>query len=145
GSRTSQRSASVSTPSPAISAAACSQRSSLRAQSTTFAPPSARACAMWRPMPLPPPVTMAVLPVRSKSSLASTSLCRQLGHHPHRLDFASLAEQRRHAALPPGIEARRDALAGPDQRDLVDERVRYGGDRLALLAVEVQLLHRGCL
>src|SRR5205085_1121576 len=72
GSRTSQRSASVRTPSSASSRAAASQRSTLRAQRTTFAPTSASASAIRRPIPLPPPVTIAVLPPRSKSSCTRT-------------------------------------------------------------------------
>src|ERR1700719_693607 len=65
---TSQASASVFTPGVCNSAAACTQRSFLRAQSTTFAPISASATAIWRPSPIEPPLTMATRPLRSKSS-----------------------------------------------------------------------------
>src|SRR5256886_3637627 len=68
GSRTSQRMPRAFTPSSDSSAAACSQRSTLRAQRTRFAPSSAKASAICRPIPVPPPVTIAVLPERSNRS-----------------------------------------------------------------------------
>ena len=75
GLRTSQGSASAGIPSAASSSAASWQRSTLRAQSTMFAPSSASAPAIWRPMPLPPPVTIAVLPLRSNSSCTRIGTC----------------------------------------------------------------------
>src|ERR1700692_833994 len=65
---TSHASASVFTPSVCNSAAARTQRSFFRAQSTTFAPISPSAWAICRPSPIEPPLTMATRPVRSKSS-----------------------------------------------------------------------------
>src|SRR5206468_4980638 len=66
---TSQRMPSARTPNGESSAAVLAQRSASRAQSTTSAPISASAVAICRPSPLPPPVTMATLPLRSNSSL----------------------------------------------------------------------------
>ena len=68
GLRTSHESASDRTPSFSSSAAVCWQRSILLAETTMFEPSSARASAIWRPRPLPPPVTIAVWPDRSNSS-----------------------------------------------------------------------------
>src|SRR6266446_10944000 len=65
---TSQPSAWVLTPSWRNSSAARWHRSCLRAQSTRFAPISARPSAIWRPSPTDPPVMMATRPLRLKSS-----------------------------------------------------------------------------
>src|SRR3712207_5464576 len=70
---TSSSRASALRPRASISSLTSSSGSSLRAQSTTLAPASERASAMWRPSPLPPPVTMAVLPSRRKRSSVFTS------------------------------------------------------------------------
>src|SRR5579859_1145346 len=72
GSLTSQPSARTSTPSFCSSPAACRHRSFLRAQSTRFAPISAKPSAICRPSPTDPPVTIAARPERSKSFLTFT-------------------------------------------------------------------------
>src|ERR671916_508736 len=69
---TSSSRASALRPRASISSLTSSSGSSLRAQSTTLAPASERASAMWRPSPRPPPVTMAVLPSRRKRSSVFT-------------------------------------------------------------------------
>src|SRR5216684_1928481 len=66
---TSQPRAKVFTPTCLNSSAACSQRSFLRAQSTTLAPISAKPSAIWRPSPTEPPVMIATRPLRSSSFL----------------------------------------------------------------------------
>src|SRR3954447_3558438 len=58
--------ASPRRPVAVISAATASQFSSLRLATTTSAPASANPSAIALPSPRPPPVTMAVFPVRSK-------------------------------------------------------------------------------
>src|ERR1700739_64020 len=72
GSLTSHPSASVLTPSCFSSSAACSHRSFFLAQSTRFAPISAKPSAICRPSPTDPPVTIATRPERSKSFLTFT-------------------------------------------------------------------------
>ena len=57
-----------------------------------------------------------------------------------RLEIAALDDERRHAALAPGVEPVGDLLARADERDLVDERVGHRRRRLELLAVEVEIL-----
>src|SRR5919112_2036029 len=70
GSVTSHSRARALPPRPSISAFTSSSASSLREQRTTLAPASERASAMYCPRPRPPPVTMAVLPLRRNNSSA---------------------------------------------------------------------------
>ena len=51
---------------PTNALAAFSRGSFLRPEMYTFAPFAARPCAMLRPIPVPPPVTSATRPLRSK-------------------------------------------------------------------------------
>ena len=59
---TSATTGSAVPPGFSISAATASSLASVRPASATAAPSAARASAMPRPMPCPPPVTMARLP-----------------------------------------------------------------------------------
>ena len=61
-----RRTGRVRRPRPSISRATSSTRFSRRAVATTSAPASASPSASTRPMPLVPPMTTAVLPLRSK-------------------------------------------------------------------------------
>src|SRR5919202_730337 len=70
GSVTSQAMASALPPRCSIPCLTSSQVSFLREQSTTLAPASTSASAMYCPSPLPPPVTMAALPSRRNRSSA---------------------------------------------------------------------------
>ena len=54
-----------------ICATAASHWSSLRLDTTTFAPCSAKPSAMYRPMPFDAPVSSATRPVRSKSVVST--------------------------------------------------------------------------
>src|SRR3712207_4693931 len=65
---TSRSTAIASPPESLISAATASERSRVRAARATLAPTSTRARAKASPRPVLPPVTTAVLPVRSKAS-----------------------------------------------------------------------------
>src|SRR3954453_1523466 len=49
-------------------------------------------------------------------------------------------EDRRHPALPPGLEIVADLVLRPDEADLVDHLPGHRRDGLALLAVEEELL-----
>ena len=63
-------------PSSRISVTAASHAPAFRLATTTFAPIAANPCAIARPMPRLPPVTIAVLAVRSKvPSSADLSMC----------------------------------------------------------------------
>src|SRR5580704_16580855 len=64
----------ASRPSLRIAAATSSLASSLRLDTTTFAPARARASAIARPIPRLDPVTTAVLPVRSNKPSSIESL-----------------------------------------------------------------------
>ena len=61
-----------STPRPSRCERAASSSSCLRAVTATRAPISPNPSAIWRPMPREPPVTSAVLPLKSRSSLTPT-------------------------------------------------------------------------
>src|SRR5262245_61548581 len=63
-----------------IAAATSSQAARLRAEIATLAPASANASAIARPMPRLEPVTIATLPVRSKSF--TTDRSQQENRHP---------------------------------------------------------------
>ena len=71
----SQANASALPPRASISCFTPSHASSLREQSTTFAPTSDNAFAMYSPRPRPPPVIMAVLPSsRNRSRVVMSHL-----------------------------------------------------------------------
>src|SRR5215203_2617860 len=72
GSVTSRSTAMALPPESAISSATLSERSRVRAARATPAPASTRARANASPRPVLPPVTTAVLPVRSKASRTAT-------------------------------------------------------------------------
>ena len=76
GRRTSAATASARTPSEAISAAVGSRWSAVRLTMATSQPCAARASAMPRQMPVPPPVTSAERPARSERSKAETGITR---------------------------------------------------------------------
>src|SRR5262249_39847406 len=65
-SETSEQTLNDRRPRLSISEAAFSTCSTLRDDGTTFAPASARPCAMARPIPDVPPMTTATFPVRSR-------------------------------------------------------------------------------
>ena len=118
-----------------IAAAASSQRSTLRAQSTSSAPASASPVAIWRPIPLPPPVTIATLPLEVEQiHPAASATARSV--------FASRAETSSEVAPDSRQAASRSAIRSrePDERDVVDERVRNLRGRVALLPVEEEIL-----
>src|ERR1051326_1872193 len=60
-------------PALVIPAATSSQGPALRLEITTLAPASAICSAIARPMPREDPVTIAVLPVRSNSSMSASA------------------------------------------------------------------------
>src|SRR5215212_3486049 len=74
GSVTSRSTAMALPPEAWISSATASERSRVRAARATPAPASASAFAKASPSPVLPPVTTAVLPVRSKASRTANEL-----------------------------------------------------------------------
>src|SRR5687767_12615420 len=84
-------SASALRPSAVASAAVFSTSASVRLTATTSAPCSARPSAIVLPRPRPAPVTMATLPVRSKSLLMAT--CLSCGDRRRRHPRAPVAAQ----------------------------------------------------
>src|SRR5271154_559442 len=80
----------ASPPAFLMAATTSSQAGSLRLETTTLAPASARFSQIERPMPLLPPVTTATLPFRSNSLICSPFdsclplLVAPYGGHPRR-------------------------------------------------------------
>ena len=91
-----------------------------------------------RGRPPRPPSTRrprAGAPTRSgRASPRAPLSLRQFGNGTQRGGIPRRDEQRRRARLAPGGQPLGDPLLRPDERDLVDERVRHRGDRVALLA-----------
>src|SRR5581483_3931706 len=90
--------------------------------------------------------------LRTRARRSSSTRCRG-SRKPHsrrsargisddaqRRDVARRDEQRRRAALAERVESLADAFDTADERDLVDERVRHLGRRLALLSLEEEVL-----
>src|SRR5262245_64872763 len=103
-----------------------SRCSSLRLQRATSAPARANSIAMDLPMPVPPPVTMAVLPSREKGFLAMAGTIPQAGRQ-RLLRQGDLRLALRHLALdasPQRLlrELRAVALGAASQ--LVEQRAR---------------------
>src|SRR5699024_7801257 len=74
----------------------------------------------------------------------AAELQTELRHRAERVDVA-VELQLGDAALAPHLEVVADLLLGPDQRGLLDERLRHGGRGLVLPACEVQVLDRAGL
>src|SRR6478672_4012426 len=74
----------------------------------------------------------------------AAELQAELRHRPERVDVA-VELQLGDAALAPHLEIVADLLLGPDQRGLLDERLRHRGRGFVLLAREVQVLDRAGL
>src|SRR5436190_21591739 len=69
-----------------------------------------------------------------------TFLQLELREDVERIGLGRADDERRHRGLPPGRQAVADPLLRPDERERVDERVGHGRGRVALLAVEIELL-----
>src|SRR3990172_8815993 len=123
--RTSSATAKVRRPRSRRALVTGSRCSSLREQMATSAPARANSSAIDLPMPVPPPVTIAVLPSRANGFVAMASPGRR-GPGWGLLGQGDLALARRHLALdaPPdrlGRQAR--AVAVGAALELVHERV----------------------
>src|SRR5262245_14375172 len=82
-------------------------------------------------------------PERVSSRIVSRStrdLEQELGQRPDGLALAGPDQERVHRRRLPGLEPVGDAPLRPEQRYLVDQRVRHRRHGLALLAVEVEVL-----
>src|SRR5262245_52309105 len=112
-----------------IALATGSRCSSLRLQRATSAPARANSIAMDLPMPVPPPVTMAVLPSREKGFLAMAGTIPQADRQ-RLLRQGDLRLALRHLAL--------DALPQLPLRDLRAVVLRAG---LHLLEQRARLVH----
>src|SRR5262245_29128678 len=106
-----------------------SRCSSLRLQSATSAPARANSIAMDLPMPVPPPVTMAVLPSREKGFVAMAGTIPQAGRQ-RLLRQGDLRLALRYLALD----------ASP-QRSLRDLRAVALGAALQLVEQRARLVH----
>src|SRR5262249_26146693 len=98
-----------------ISATTFSHASSLREDTTTFAPCSARRIADARPMPREEPVTTATRPLRSNRDIAAPSECRPTAGC--RVIYCTAAMPARDAGAPAHAQSARVVEEGRDFRD----------------------------
>src|SRR5512133_3658453 len=93
--------------------------------------------------PLPSAMSITRTPSSGVRRCADTEVPlpeHELGGLPQPLGRTWFDEQRGDARLAPGLEVVADLVGGADERELLDEPRRYGGGRLVLLAVHVELL-----
>src|ERR671920_1327849 len=139
GSVTSRSTAMALPPEAWISSATASERSRVRAASATPAPASTSAFAKASPRPVLPPVTTAVLPVRSKASRTATKpplLSTQTNSWGAwiglpTLDLSSISEQNypRHGAEDAPYDGCHDG--DPGVSPVVAAFARYREDRMS--------------
>src|SRR3954454_9701928 len=68
------------------------------------------------------------------------NLQQELGHDLDRLGWRGADDHGRYTGLLPRREPVANPLLRPDEGDRVDELVRNGGDRVALMPAEVEIL-----